>query len=160
MPPRQRMRKARIFSAQSEMRSSTQYLWCPSIGLAANCLEAIAGTCFRQVNLEILCSVWKLAHPGLAPCWHGHAPTLDSSTRWLWRSRDTSVRASTQKKSARQHAQTLRDWSARTTSIREWPCAASSFMLGEVTAPQCFCQVKVFHELTASSVDLLDSVFV
>ena len=103
------MRNARIFSAQSEMCSSTQFLWCPSMGLAANCLEAIAGTCFRQVNLEILCSVWKPAHSGLAPCWHGHAPTLDSSTRWLWRSRDASVRASTQKNlraSMRKHCAT------------------------------------------------------
>ena len=43
--------------------------------------------------------------------------------------RRKQVRASTQKKnSARQHAQTLREWSGRTTSIRKWrsaPQAAS-----------------------------------
>ena len=31
---------------------------------------------------------------------------------------------------------------------------------GEVTAPKCFYQAKVFHELNASSVELLQSVFV
>ena len=33
-------------------------------------------------------------------------------------------------------------------------------MLGEVTAPKCFYQATVFHELNASSVELLQSVFV
>ena len=33
-------------------------------------------------------------------------------------------------------------------------------MLEEVTVPKCFYQAKVFHELNASSVELLQSVFV
>ena len=40
-------------------------------------------------------------------------------------------------------------------------CATtSSVMLGEVTAPWCFCQAKFFHKLNASSVDLFVSGFV
>ena len=78
----------------------------------------------------------------------------DSSTRWPHRSRDASVRASTPKKnSARQHAQTLRQWSARTTSIPKWRSAPQ--------AASCCCyQVKVFHELNATSEDPLQSLFV
>ena len=46
-------------------------------------------------------------------------------------------------------AHTLREWSART----------KSFMLGEVTAPKCFYQAKVFHELNPPKIELLQSVF-
>ena len=38
-------------------------------------------------------------------------------------------------------------------------CATSSFMLGEVKALKSYYQAKVFHELNASSVDLLQIVF-
>ena len=71
-----------------------------------------------------------------------------------------TVRAST-KKSARQHAQTLHKWSARTTSIQKMAlCATSSFVLGEVRVLWCYDHARVFHELNASSVDLLHCVFV
>ena len=40
-------------------------------------LEVIAGTCFQQVNIEIICNVWKPAHLWLALCWNGQTLTLD-----------------------------------------------------------------------------------
>ena len=46
-------------------------------------------------------NVWKPAHLWLAPCSSGQTLTLDSSTRWPWRSRDAGVRASTQKETLR-----------------------------------------------------------
>ena len=64
-------------------------------------LEQSWGTCFENFNPEILSNARKPAHPWLAPCWNGQALTLDSSTRWPWRSRDAGVRASTQKKTIR-----------------------------------------------------------
>ena len=38
-------------------------------------------------------------------------------------------------------------------------CATVSFMLGEVTAPKCFYQAKVFHELNRPKIELLQDVF-
>ena len=38
-------------------------------------------------------------------------------------------------------------------------CATRRFMLGEVTAPLCYCQAKIFHQPSASSVDLFQSFF-
>ena len=47
---------------------------------------------------------------------------------------------------SRQHAHTLREWSARTKSTQKLAlCATGSSMLGEVTAAKCFYQAKVFH---------------
>ena len=58
------------------------------------------------------------------------------------------ARLDAKRNSARQHAHTLREWSARTTSIPKMAFyAASTFMLGEVTVPKCFYQAKVFHQL-------------
>ena len=46
------------------------------MGMPTMGMEAIAGKCQQQVNLEVLCNVWKPAHPWLAPCWNGHVLTL------------------------------------------------------------------------------------
>ena len=38
-------------------------------------------------------------------------------------------------------------------------CATGSFMLGEVTAPKCFYQAKIFYELNLPKFELLQDVF-
>ena len=71
------------------------------------------------------------------------------------------ARLDAERNSARQHAHTLREWSARTKSIQKITlCARSSFMLGEVTAPKCYHQATVFHELKPRKIELLQDVFV
>ena len=80
---------------------------------------------------------------GWAPCWNGQALTLDSSTRWPQRSRDAGARVVC----------------AHHKHSKMALCATSSFTLGEVTAPWCYYQAKVFHELNVSSVELLQSFF-
>ena len=63
--------------------------------------------------------------------------------------------------SARQHAHTRREWSARTKSIQKMAlCATGSFMLGEVTAPKCYHQAKVSHKMNPRKIELLQDVFV
>ena len=78
-----------------------------------------------------------------------------------WRSRDASTRVLRRKKnlraSMRKHC--TRGLRAPQAFEKEL-CTTSSFMLGEVTAPKCYYRGKVFHELNASSADLLQSVFV
>ena len=78
-----------------------------------------------------------------------------------WRSRDASTRVLRRKKnlraSMRKHC--TRGLRAPQAFEKEL-CNTSSFMLGEVTAPKCYYRGKVFHELNASSADLLQSVFV
>ena len=106
----------------------------------------IAETCFKIFNLEILSNVWKPAHLWLAP---GPMAT---------RSRSTAAQGG--RCFAAKQARACIDAKKNLRASSRKHCATSSFMLKEVTAPRCYCQAKVFHELDASSVDLLQSVFV
>ena len=76
------------------------------MGLATMGFEAIAGTCLKMISLGILNNA-----------------------------RRKRVRASTQKKTARLHAQTLREWSERTTSIRKGALRHQQLNAGKSDGP-------------------------
>ena len=84
------------------------------------------------------------------PSAHDHE---DDSTRWPQRSRDASVRAPTQKLCAPARAGVARVVCEHHEHSKMAHSAKSRFMQGDVTATQSFFfQVKVFHDLNASSV--------
>ena len=101
-------------------------VWCPLVGLAAVGLEAIAGMCFENFNLDS--NVWKPAHLWLAPCWTGQALTLVTQHKVAvaFARRKRAPFDAKKKNSSRRHSQTLREWSARTTNIRKKRCASQA----------------------------------
>ena len=115
-----------------------------SVEVGSNCGNVL------QIFLEILSNVWKPAHPWFLVGMAAHARD-DSKTKWPQRSRDASVRASTQKKTLRA---SMRKQCA--SGLR----APQALENGALRHTQLHGQVKVFHELNASSVVLLQSVFV
>ena len=76
------------------------------------------------------------------------------------RSRLTAVQFSTQKKRcAPACAHTTWVVCAHHRHSKMALCATGSSMAGEVTAPKCYHQAKVFHELNTHNIELLQDVF-
>ena len=74
--------------------------------------------------------------------------------------RATQARASTQKTLRASMRKRCASGLSAPRTFEKALSATSRFLLGGVTVPWCYYLAKVFHELNASSVDLLQSVFV
>ena len=108
-------------------------------------LEQLQKSASKNFNLEILSNVWKPAHLWLAPCWNGQALPL-MNQRY---SHQANIKNQmTQQYKTNQHQK----------HSKMALCATNSFMLREVTAPKCYHQAKVFHELNPPKIELLQDV--
>ena len=113
-------------------------------------LRAVGGGSERAGDDGLVLCAWLACRRCRRGGGGGRAACLGRAAGWPWRSRGASARLRTH------YVSNLRAPQA----VEEVLCATSRFMLGEVTAPKCFHLAKVFHELNASSVELLQSVFV
>ena len=132
----------------------------PAVLVHAKPLErphAVGGTPKRAGNNKLVLCTW-LDLPSVS---EGEV-RLVQGVRWSdpQRSHDASACVLRRNKiSTCQRAQTLREWSARATSIRKGALRHRQLHAGRSDRPKCYHQEKVFYELNPSKIELLLDVF-